>query len=59
VQQKVNKTKCHDFESFKKCVTNTILSDPEETKDFIAKLYTSMPKRLAKVVELDGDLTGY
>ena len=59
VQEQAYKTRCHDFKSFKNCVKSLILSGSDETKEYLAKLYDSMPRRIAKVIELEGEMTDY
>jgi len=59
VQEQAYNTKCHDFKSFKDCVKNLILSGSAKTKEYLAKLYDSMPRRIAKVIELEGEMTDY
>ncbi len=46
------------FEEYKKCVKAAILSKDVKMKSYITNLYASMPRRLAKVIELGGELTG-
>lgn len=59
VQQKVNKMGCTTFKSFKTCIRKLLLSESAELVEYLGKLYASMPKRLAKVIELDGGKTDF
>ena len=56
VEAEVHKKGCKTFEAFKQAVLDTIQAVP---KAMLANLYASMPKRMAKVIERDGDKTGY
>lgn len=56
VQAKVNAKGCKTFEQFKEAVLFELKHIPTS---MISKLYKSMPKRMAKVIALDGGKTGY
>jgi hypothetical protein len=56
VQGKVNSLGCTTFDQFKVAVVAVFQAVP---KRMLINLYNSMPKRLAKVIELDGDKTSY
>lgn len=56
VQAKVNAMGCHTFEEFKDAVISEIKAVP---KGYIAKLYQSLPKRMAAVIEMEGEKTKY
>lgn len=59
IQMDVQKMALPSFESYKKCVKAAILSKELKMKNYLTKLYASMPRRLTKVIELGGELTGY
>jgi hypothetical protein len=56
VQAKVDALGCKTFEQFKQAVLDEFMHMP---KSMIINLYDSMPKRVAKVIELDGGKTKY
>lgn len=56
VQAKVNEKGCNTFEQFKQAVLFEMKHIPTS---MLVKLVDSMPKRMAKVIALDGDKTGY
>lgn len=56
VEGKVNEMGCTSFEHFKQAVEDTIKSVPQS---MLTNLFASMPKRMAMVIERDGDKTGY
>lgn len=56
VQREVDAMGCKDFDSFKQAVLLRLRSVP---KQVLTNLYASMPKRMALVIERDGDKTGY
>lgn len=56
VQARVNALGCKSFDDFKKAVLDEMMTVP---KSLISKLYKSVPKRLAKVVESGGGKTKY
>lgn len=56
VQAKVNALGCKTFQEFKQAVMDGIKTVP---KSMINNLFNSMPKRVAKVIEGDGEKTGY
>jgi transposase len=56
VEAKVQKVGCKTFDDFCKAVLNEMASVP---KDILAHYYSSMPKRIAQVIEKGGDKTGY
>lgn len=56
VDAEVNKKGCKDFEAYKQAVVHTLKSVPQS---LLTSLYASMPKRMARVLERDGDKTGY
>ena len=56
VQAKVNSMGCHTFEEFKDDVITEIRAVP---KQYITKLYKSLPKRMAAVIEGEGGKTKY
>lgn len=47
---------CETFDQFKQAVINEIQAVP---KEYIAKLYQSLPKRMANVMENNGGKTKY
>lgn len=59
VQQLVYEKPCASFKEFKFCVESNMLAQTERMKKILAKLFASMPKRIAKVLELQGGRTGY
>lgn len=59
IQMDVQKRALPSFEEYKKCVKAAILSKGLRMKKYLANLYASMPRRLAKVIELGGEMTGY
>jgi transposase len=56
VDAEVNRKGCKDFEAYKQAVVHTLKSVPQS---LLTNLYASMPKRMARVLERDGDKTGY
>lgn len=56
VQARVNALGCNSFDEFKKAVLDEMMAVP---KTLISKLYKSVPKRLAKVIETGGGKTKY
>jgi hypothetical protein len=56
VQSKVNAKGCKTFEQFRQTVLDEVKGVP---KQMLVHLFSSMPKRMAKVVEMVGDKTGY
>jgi hypothetical protein len=56
VQRKVDARGCRDFDSFKQAVLQEWQAVP---KQVLAKLYDSIPKRLAEVKKLGGKRTKY
>lgn len=56
VEAEVYKMGCKTFEAFKQAVLDTMQAVP---KRMLANLYSSMPKRMKKVIEKEGDKTGY
>ena len=56
VDAEVHKLGCDTFEKFKKAVQDTISRVP---RSMLTRLYASMRKRMARVIERDGDKTGY
>lgn len=56
VQRKVNLMGCKTFEDFKEAVLQEVQAVPQEV---LANLYASMPRRLQKVIDLEGGKTGY
>lgn len=56
VQEKVDARGCETFDQFKQAVINEIQAVP---KEYIAKLYQSLPKRMANVMENNGGKTKY
>lgn len=52
VQARVDAKGCKTFEEFKQTVLHEVQSIP---KSMLANLFNSMPKRVARVIELDGD----
>lgn len=59
VQMDVEKKALSSFTEFKNCVKSLIASDEPTMKSYLVNLYASMPKRLAKVIELGGGRTSY
>jgi hypothetical protein len=56
VQAKVDKMGCKTFEEFKEAVLMEIKIVPRK---MLINLFDSMPRRMAKVIQLDGDKTKY
>lgn len=56
VQAKVNEKGCANLKEFEAEVKAQFKAVP---RDMLAKLYASMPKRIQKVIELEGDRTKY
>ena len=56
VQARVNALGCNSFNEFKQAVLDEMMAVP---KTLISKLYKSVPKRLAKVIETGGGKTKY
>jgi transposase len=56
VQGKVNSLGCKSFEEFKVAVLDQVKAVP---LSMLNNLFNSMPKRMAKVIELEGDKTKY
>lgn len=56
VEAKVNALGCQTFEQFSQAVLDQLAAVP---KAMLVKLINSMPKRLEKVIELEGDRTKY
>jgi transposase len=56
VQGKVNSLGCKSFEEFKLAVLDQVKAVPVS---MLINLFNSMPKRMAKVIDLEGDKTKY
>jgi hypothetical protein len=56
VQARVNALGCKSFDEFKQAVLDEMMAVP---KQLITKLFNSMPKRVAKVLETGGEKTKY
>jgi transposase-like protein len=56
LQAKVNAIQCNSFEEFKAEVVKQIKQAP---KELLLKYYESMPRRMAKVIEMEGGETKY
>ena len=56
VDQKVNAMGCKTFEQYSQAVLDQLRAVP---KSMLVNLFDSMPKRMAKVIELHGDKTKY
>jgi hypothetical protein len=56
VQGKVNSLGCKSFEEFKLAVLDQVKAVP---LSMLNNLFNSMPKRMAKVIQLEGDKTKY
>lgn len=59
IEQRVSQVKCHTFQQFVRCVKAEVKSTSPTRLDYLGKLYDSMPKRLAKVIENQGGKSGY
>jgi hypothetical protein len=56
VQSRVNAKGCKKLEDFQQAVQDEMRSVP---KDMLRRLFSSMPNRMALVIERGGDKTGY
>jgi len=59
IEQKANAAGCQTLEEFKNCIKGLVNSRSKEMLIYLGKLYDSMPKRMAKVIELSGKKTPY
>lgn len=59
IEQRVSQIKCHTFQQFAKCVKAEVKSTSPSRLSYLCKLYDSMPKRLANVIENQGGKSGY
>lgn len=59
IEQKANAAGCKTLDEFKSCIKKLVNSRSKVMLAYLGKLYDSMPKRMAKVIELKGKKTPY